>query len=82
MVTGWRDHNRAPTEVLKTHFSLAIRISKNPAIFDFEKLEWMNGVYIRNRWSPPPSQLVCLPWLEEAGLASAKRSSLPGTSGS
>ena len=34
------------SEVLKTHFSLD-RISKSPAIFDFEKLEWMNGVYIR-----------------------------------
>lgn len=24
------------------------RVSKNPAIFDVEKLEWMNGVYIRD----------------------------------
>ena len=30
-------------EVLKTQFSLE-RISMSPAIFDFEKLEWMNGV--------------------------------------
>lgn len=25
------------------------RISKSPAIFDIEKLRWMNGVYIRNK---------------------------------
>ena len=24
------------------------RISKSPAIFDYEKLKWMNGVYLRN----------------------------------
>lgn len=33
-------------DTLTNNFSLD-RISKNPAIFDFEKLEWMNGVYIR-----------------------------------
>ena len=33
-------------ETLKSSFSLD-RISKNPAIFDVEKLEWMNGVYLR-----------------------------------
>ncbi len=32
---------------LRENFSLD-RISKNPAIFDEEKLEWMNGVYIRD----------------------------------
>ncbi len=33
-------------DTLKENFSLE-RISKNPAIFDTEKLEWMNGVYLR-----------------------------------
>ncbi len=58
-----------PPEVLKTHFSLE-RISESPAIFDFEKLEWMNGVYIRDM---EPDALVArvFPWIEEAGLASA-----------
>ncbi len=32
---------------LKKAFSVE-RISKSPAIFDIEKLTWMNGVYIRN----------------------------------
>ncbi len=58
-----------PPEVLKTQFSLE-RISMSPAIFDFEKLEWMNGVYIRNM---PPEDLAArvFPWIEEAGLAPA-----------
>ena len=34
-------------DVLKKEFSLE-RISKNPAIFDMQKLEWMNGTYIRD----------------------------------
>ena len=57
------------SDVLKTHFSLD-RISKSPAIFDFEKLEWMNGVYIREM---APDEFVArmLPWIKEAGLASA-----------
>ena len=53
-------------DTLAREFSLD-RISKNPAIFDFEKLEWMNGVYIREM---PPGELAerMLPWLVEAGL--------------
>jgi glutamyl-tRNA synthetase len=31
---------------LAEHFSLA-RVSRNPAIFNYEKLEWMNGEYFR-----------------------------------
>ena len=56
-------------DVLKAEFSLE-RISKNPAIFDAEKLEWLNGVYIREM---APARLVerMLPWLEEAGLTTA-----------
>jgi len=57
------------SETLKANFSLD-RISKNPAIFDAEKLEWMNGMYIREM---DPDEFVqrMLPWLERAGLASA-----------
>ena len=54
-------------EALTENFSLD-RISKNPAIFDAEKLEWMNGVYIREL---SDEQFVdrMMPWLERAGLA-------------
>ncbi len=56
-------------DVLASAFSLD-RISKNPAIFDVEKLEWMNGVYIREM---PPAEFAerMLPWLVEAGLTTA-----------
>jgi glutamyl-tRNA synthetase len=57
------------SEVLKQHFSLD-RISKNPAIFDFDKLEWMNGVYIRDM-EPDAFVARMFVWIEEAGLASA-----------
>jgi len=36
-----------PTDVLVSNFSLD-RISRNPAVFDAEKLDWMNGVYLRD----------------------------------
>ena len=58
-----------PAEVLKTSFSLE-RISKNPAIFDFDKLEWMNGVYIREI-APAALAKRLFPILEQAGLAPA-----------
>jgi glutamyl-tRNA synthetase len=58
-----------PADVLTANFSLD-RISKNPAIFDAEKLEWLNGVYIRDM---KPEELVArmTPWLEAAGLTTA-----------
>jgi glutamyl-tRNA synthetase len=58
-----------PAEVLKAHFSLE-RVSKNPAIFDFEKLAWMNGVYIREM-EPETFAARMFPWLQEAGLVPA-----------
>ncbi len=44
-------------------------ISKHPAVFDYDKLKWMNGEYIR---SSAPDRLLelCLPFLQEAGLIS------------
>jgi glutamyl-tRNA synthetase len=46
------------------------RISKNPAIFDEEKLEWLNGVYLREM---PAEEFVdrMVPWLVAAGLSDA-----------
>jgi glutamyl-tRNA synthetase len=59
-----------PPDMLTANFSLD-RISKNPAIFDPEKLEWMNGAYLREM---SPSEFVdaIIPWLERAGLCTAK----------
>jgi glutamyl-tRNA synthetase len=67
---GWSldgDTTLISAETLTASFSLE-RISKNPAIFDFEKLEWMNGVYIREM-TPEHFAERMLPWLVEAGLA-------------
>lgn len=45
-------------------------VSKGGAIFDLEKFQWLAGEYLR---AEPIALLVdhCLPWLEEAGLATA-----------
>ncbi len=53
-------------EELVRHFTLG-RVSKNPGIFDPDKLEWMNGSYIREL---DPADLAgrLVPFLEEAGL--------------
>ena len=47
-------------------FSLE-RVSKNPAVFDKQKLEWMNGVYIRELTLEGLYE-VCLPFCQKAGL--------------
>ncbi len=48
-------------EIIK-NFSIE-RVSKTAAVFNMDKLEWMNGVYIRNL---APEQFVarCLPFIE------------------
>lgn len=43
------------------------RISKNPAIFDTQKLEWMNGLYIRHL-SPEELARRATPFMQRAGL--------------
>jgi glutamyl-tRNA synthetase len=53
-------------DTLATSFSLD-RVSANPAIFDVEKLDWMNGVYIREM-TPEAFADVMTPWLVDAGL--------------
>jgi glutamyl-tRNA synthetase len=52
---------------LKKFFSLG-RVAKKGAVFDVDKLKWMNGVYLRKL---PTEELFgrARPWLEEAGLA-------------
>ena len=46
-------------------------ITKHPAVFDFEKLKWMNGEYIRSSSVARLSEL-CIPHLQEAGLVGAE----------
>lgn len=43
------------------------RLNKAPAVFDYQKLEWYNGQYIRQKSDRELAALV-LPYLAEAGL--------------
>ena len=43
------------------------RVSKNPAVFDVKKLNWINGQYIRSSDLDYITKL-CIPYLKEAGL--------------
>lgn len=54
-----------PGELIEK-FSLE-KVSKNPAIFDMEKFEWMNGVFIR-QLTPEELARRALPFMQEAGL--------------
>ncbi|AGK99918.1 glutamate--tRNA ligase [Desulfoscipio gibsoniae] len=50
---------------LKEQFSLE-RVSKSPAVFDLEKLNWLNGSYIRHSPMDRLAELA-LPYLQKAG---------------
>lgn len=54
---------------LKQQFSLD-RVAKSPAVFDLEKLNWLNGHYVRQA---PLERLtdMAIPYLEKAGYLSA-----------
>ena len=53
---------------LKELFSLE-KVNKSPAVFDYKKLEWFNGQYIRNS-KPEDIQALYLPLLKEEGIIS------------
>jgi glutamyl-tRNA synthetase len=53
---------------LEQLFSLE-KINKAPAVFDYKKLEWFNGVYIREKSDAALEELV-LPYLQAEGLLS------------
>ncbi|KAA3618115.1 MAG: glutamate--tRNA ligase [Calditrichaeota bacterium] len=51
------------------------RVSKSPAVFNVEKLEWMNGTYIRALDIAELTDL-CLPYLQSAGYRLPERAVL------
>jgi glutamyl-tRNA synthetase len=51
---------------LEERFSLD-KLNKAPAIFDYKKLEWYNGIYIRQKGDGELAEL-CLPYAVRAGL--------------
>jgi glutamyl-tRNA synthetase len=66
---GWSpggDRETMSAEEMVSLFSLD-GVNASPSVFDLEKLNWMNGVYIRKL---PESELLarCLPFLAAAGL--------------
>ncbi len=65
-ILGWSLDDRTEMftrEELIAHFSLE-RVSKTAAIFDVEKLNWLNGVYMR-KLSPEGFVQRALPFLEK-----------------
>jgi glutamyl-tRNA synthetase len=72
VLLGWSagEENRELFSIpeLIERFSIA-GITEHPAIFDYDKLKWMNGHYIRQS---QPGRIVglCLPYLIRAGLVS------------
>jgi glutamyl-tRNA synthetase len=75
---GWSpgdDRELLTREEMIAAFSLE-GIGKSGAVFDLEKLNWMNGVYLRQL---PPEQLVEMarPFLEKAGMVNAAGMRLP-----
>ncbi len=72
VLLGWSagDENRELFTLpeLIERFSLE-GISEHPAIFDYDKLKWMNGMYIRQS---PPGRIIglCIQQLQKAGLIS------------
>ena len=70
VLLGWSagDENRELFSIpeLIERFSLG-GIADSPAVFDYEKLRWMNGHYIRQS---EPGRIIglCLPYLRQAGL--------------
>jgi glutamyl-tRNA synthetase len=66
---GWSpgtDQELFTRDELLSAFSME-GISKSPAVFDPEKLTWMNGVYIR-QLSPAEFAVRALPFLQASGL--------------
>jgi len=64
---GWNvgdDETIVPLDEMVERFDLS-SVSKNPAVFDHKKLEWMNGVYIREM-SDDEFAALTLPIVEDA----------------
>ncbi len=56
------------------------KLSKSPGVFDYQKLDWFNGTYIRAK-TPAELGKLLAPVLEKAGLAAADGKALEGVAG-
>lgn len=70
VLLGWSagDENRELFSVQELIQRFSIEgLTEHPAVFDYDKLLWMNGIYIRQS---EPGRIIgmCMPYLERAGL--------------
>ena len=56
------------------------RLTKSPGVFDYQKLEWFNGMYIRAKTRTQLAELI-KPFMKQAGLPSEDKSVLEGIAG-
>ncbi|HWI54447.1 MAG TPA: glutamate--tRNA ligase [Desulfobacteria bacterium] len=73
VLLGWSpegEHEIFTLQELVQQFSLD-RVAKNPAVFDVDKLNWINGHYIRQS---PPERItdLAIPFLREAGYVTGE----------
>lgn len=60
------DREKLTLDEMVAEFDIS-RVSKSPAVFDLDKLNWLNGLYIRDLPADEISELV-RPYLHEEGL--------------
>ncbi len=56
------------------------KLSKSPGVFDYQKLEWFNGTYIRSRSRSELARLIA-PFMKQAGLPVDDVATLEGVAG-
>jgi glutamyl-tRNA synthetase len=64
---------------LVQHFDIE-KLSKSPGVFDYQKLEWFNGVYLRAK-SPAELARLIAPYMRQAGLPDDDFGTLEGAAG-
>lgn len=72
VLLGWSppgEEELLSLEEIVEYFSLD-RVAKNPAVFDLEKLMWINGCYLRQS-NPDQLTELAIPFLQEAGFFKA-----------
>ncbi len=56
------------------------RLTKSPGVFDYQKLEWFNGMYIRAKTTTQLAALI-KPFMQQAGLPADDMTMLEGVAG-
>jgi glutamyl-tRNA synthetase len=56
------------------------KLNKSPGVFDYQKLEWFNGMYIRAKSRPELARLIA-PFMKAAGLPGDDGTLLEGVAG-